>query len=89
MENYKYSRKKKPTNSSLSLSLSLSVGVKRSSSQAVKQSSRVARYFHSTLISLDAWNTIPDAQQDNATILTILTASVLFNYNPGESTGCI
>ena len=77
MENYKYSQKKKSTKSSLCWG------------QAVRKSNRVSRYFHSTLMSLDAWNTIPDAQQDNATILTILTASVLFNYNPGESTGCI
>ena len=54
MENYKYSQKKKSTKSSLCWG------------QAVRKSNRVSRYFHSTLMSLDAWDTIPDAQQDNA-----------------------
>ena len=77
MENYKYSQKKKSTKSSLCWG------------QAVRKSNRVSRYFHSTLMSLDAWDTIPDAQQDNATVLTILTASIRLDRNPDEPVGCI
>ena len=40
-------------------------------------------------MSLDAWDTIPDAQQDNATVLTILTASIRLDRNLDEPVGCI
>lgn len=81
MENYKYSQKKKKKKKSTKSSLCWR--------QAVSKSNRVSRYFHSTLMSLDAWNTLPDAQQDNATVLTILTASIRLDRNPDEPVGCI